>query len=258
MSSSTTNTDTPPSEQPPPSTASNYLSYPVSHVVSGLYRRLTDSTLSGLPKSKSKSQSPSKRPQPHHSSSEKGSSTLDPVSALNGSSSGSGVYTPPHRTASPFQPPPLTPLTLSGTGDEETILTKAIAEEIRLLVPPRLQLAEHWRLVYSLDRDGVSLGTLYNKCGDPDIQRGTSFVLVVQDAADGVYPPVHHFVYNPRLTVFVADLRRLPDRSPAPSALILRHGRMFPLAGLTPPGLVIGTPTGEPAPAALGPGDGHA
>ena len=144
---------------------SSYLSYPVSHVVSGLYRRLTETSPS----------KPTIEPtfQPH------------PPSNMH-----DRIYTPPHRTASPFQPPPLTPLSLTGIPDgspeSAQILSRVLAEEIRLLVPPRLQLAETWSLVYSLENDGVSLATLYKKCAAPSLPRRSSFVLVVRDAAGGV------------------------------------------------------------------------
>jgi hypothetical protein len=101
----------------------------------------------------------------------------------------SGVYTPPYRTASPFQPPPLYPISLkgyrSGTSSSAQLLSRALAEEIRLLVPARLQLCEEWNLVYSLDQDGVSLGTLYKKCDDLRGLRN-GFVLVVKDGDSGV------------------------------------------------------------------------
>jgi hypothetical protein len=96
-----------------------------------------------------------------------------------------GVYTP-HRTASPFQPPPLYPVSLKGNHPSTVpLLSRALAEEIRLLVPPRLQLCEEWNLVYSLEQNGVSLGTLYKKC---DALRGlrNGFVLVVKDGGGGV------------------------------------------------------------------------
>ena len=154
-----------PSSPPSSKTPTSYLSYPVSHVVSGLYRRLTE-------------------PSPNRSATPRlHSHTSDQDSA---NDMHEGVYTPPHRTASPFQPPPLTPLTLSGSTSSSTVLSKAVAEEIRLLLPPRLQLAEQWSLAYSLEQDGVSLGTLYNKCASPEIPRDASFVLVVQDGAGGV------------------------------------------------------------------------
>lgn len=168
-------TSTPPSTSTaaaPPSapSPSTYFSYPVSHVVSSLYRRLTDST---LPISTSTS-----------------TPGIHPAS--------NGLYTPPppppphlRRTASPFQPPPLTPLSLKIKGinprtSSTQILSRALAEEIRLLLPPRLQLAESWLLAYSLEEDGVSLGTLYQKCASSEFPPWSSFVLVVRDAAGGV------------------------------------------------------------------------
>lgn len=163
MASSSPNT-------PPPQSTSSYLSYPVSHVVSTLYRRLTE---------------PSPIPPPPQSTPKQQTSPTPPHSMSN------GVYTPPHRTASPFQPPPLTPLSLVGfdpaTSPSAQILSRALAEEIRLLVPPRLQLADTWSLVYSLEQDGVSLATLYNKCASSDLPKSGSFVLVIRDAAGGIF-----------------------------------------------------------------------
>lgn len=65
------------------------------------------------------------------------------------------------------------------------LLTKPLAEEIRLLVPPRLQLCEEWHIVYSLEKDGACLGTLYKKCSE--FQGGLNgFVLVVKDGRGDV------------------------------------------------------------------------
>lgn len=160
---STSNSNRPDSHTPqqkqanPYSQAASYLSYPVSHVVSGLYRRLTDPNIAqAMPSATSWATT-------------------------------SEVFTP-RRTASPFQPPPLTPLTLTvpKSADllQQQLLTRALAEEIRLLVPPRLQLVENWRLAYSLDRDGASLATLYNHCAEYS-QRSprAGYVLVVRDAS---------------------------------------------------------------------------
>ncbi|KAF2239484.1 TLD-domain-containing protein [Viridothelium virens] len=94
------------------------------------------------------------------------------------------------RTASPFQPPPLSPLLLSFGGlsssSSAKTLTRTLAEEIRLLVPPRLQLVESWHLAYSLERDGVSLATLYQQCEKYRGKRG-GFVLVVKDGTGGIF-----------------------------------------------------------------------
>ncbi|MCJ1307750.1 oxidation resistance protein 1 [Agyrium rufum] len=143
--------------------ASEYLSYPVSHVVSGLYRRLTDTA----PPSKSYS-----------------------VASSTGQMNLTDVYNPPGRTASPFQPPALTPLTLKGQRSSTTlaaqILSRALAEEIRLLVPPRLQLRSEWMLVYSIEQDGTSLSTLYTKCREAS-EKKNGFVLVIRDSLGGIF-----------------------------------------------------------------------
>lgn len=101
-----------------------------------------------------------------------------------------GLYTPPRRNISPFQPPPLTPLSLSGwsdtTRERSRLLSRQLAEEIRLLIPPRLQLVEDWRLVYSLEQDGVSLSTLYQSVAELRGKRG-GYVLVVRDGGGGVF-----------------------------------------------------------------------
>ena len=182
MSKISSGTSTPSSSHPPSQTTTSYLSYPVTHIASSLYRRLTD-------------------PSPNRSSpfSPKHDLTAQASQQEIRSDTTNGVYTPPHRTASPFQPPPLTPLTLSGA-TETTILSKAVAEEIRLLVPPRLQLAEKWSLSYSLSTHGVSLATLYKNCSSPKIPRGSSFVLVVQDAAGGVSSPPNYMPFPLRLS----------------------------------------------------------
>ncbi len=104
-----------------------------------------------------------------------------------------GVYSPNiSRTASPLRPPPLEPLRLSGyasdTPHSARLLTSAIAEEIRIMVPERLRIEEDWKLIYSLDQDGASLATLYEKTSSYDEHR-IGFVLVVKDQEGGVRPP---------------------------------------------------------------------
>lgn len=149
-----------------PSSAA-YLAYPVKHVMSSLYRRMTE---------------PPEQPV---------SKLLDaPAVSLPASRKNSAIYTPPRR-ASPFQPPPLTPLQLThGLTDsrpESLLLTRSLSEEIRLLIPPRLQLVDSWRLAYSLELHGASLGTLYDQCDKAlgtlgSTQRG-GFVLVIRDGS---------------------------------------------------------------------------
>ncbi|KAF2084500.1 TLD-domain-containing protein, partial [Saccharata proteae CBS 121410] len=153
--------------------SSSFFTYPVSYAVSGILRRI--STDPSLASSKRASSSTS---QPFDIS------TSSPFNGMQ------GVYTPPGRHASPFQPPPLTPLSLNGyrseTRDEHKLLSRQVAEEVRLLVPPRLQLSETWNLTYSLMEDGMSLATLYRKASELRGKRG-GYVLVVQDANEDIF-----------------------------------------------------------------------
>jgi hypothetical protein len=183
MSSTTHHEQTPTSSgtNTPTPAPSSYLPSVISHAVTGLLRRM--STDPGT-----------ERSQPSTRQSSLSESNSYSKKSLN------GVYTPPHRTASPFQPPPLYPLSLHGyrtsTAPSAQLLSRQLAEEIRLLVPPRLQLCEEWKLVYSLEEDGVSLSTLYKKCSDLRGLRN-GYVLVVRDGDGGVrLGPGHRSSYS--------------------------------------------------------------
>lgn len=103
-----------------------------------------------------------------------------------------GVFFPSHqpiRTASPFRPPPLDPIVLHGykesTSQSARLLSHGVAEEIRIMLPERLRIKEDWRLIYSLEQDGASLATLYQKAAEFQGRR-VGFVLVVRDDLGGV------------------------------------------------------------------------
>ncbi|KAF8866326.1 TLD-domain-containing protein [Acephala macrosclerotiorum] len=155
----------------PPPSLSNSWSVPatVSHAVTGLLRRFSTED---------------------QNEKKKKNTSIDTPQYDSRNNGLGGVYTPPYRSASPFQPPPLYPVVLKGhspsTPASARLLTRGLAEEIRLLVPPRLQLCEEWNLVYSLENDGVSLGTLYKKCGDLRGLRN-GYVLVVKDGEGGLF-----------------------------------------------------------------------
>ncbi|QSZ31341.1 hypothetical protein DSL72_000904 [Monilinia vaccinii-corymbosi] len=193
----------------------------VSHAVTGLLKRFSTEPSSHAGNNGNGNQ--------HNNQTSQRPPSFSPA---NSSSNGiQNAYTPPHRTASPFQPPPLYPVTLTGwrenTDQSAQLLSRALAEEIRLLVPPRLQLCEEWKLVYSLEQDGVSLGTLYKKC---DELRGlrNGFVLVVRDGEGGLFgaylteaphPAPHYFgtgeCFLWRATLLSSPLENLP---PPPSS----------------------------------------
>ncbi|KAF2277547.1 TLD-domain-containing protein [Westerdykella ornata] len=189
---------------PSPSTrSSNYFTFPVSYAVSGLLRRISSEPVNK-----------EKRPASGQTSLNQSVQSVDSMD---------GVYNPPQRKLSPFQPPPLSPLSLKGWGASTQasarLLTKALAEEIRLLMPPRLQLVDEWQLAYSLEQNGVSLATLYEKADEYRGKRG-GFVLVVRDGSGGVFgaylsDPPHpspHFYGNGECFLWRASvLLQLPD-----------------------------------------------
>ena len=87
----------------------------------------------------------------------------------------------PAQAARGYSPPPLAPLDIPAG----CTLTHALAEEIRNLLPARLQLHDSWALAYSLEHHGVSLATLYKKAQE---RTTGAFVLVVKDSIGGVCP----------------------------------------------------------------------
>ncbi len=167
---------TPPGATPSPS-ASTFLSSSVSSLWGGLKRRLAGESSPSTP-------TPPNLPHAH---------TFQPDGDKTGNGL-DGVYTPPHllrphRTMSPMRPPPLEPIQLEGFSEETQqdarLLTPPLAEEIRIMVPARLGIVDEWRLVYSLEQDGASLATLYEKCAAYQGKR-VGFVLVVKDCEGGV------------------------------------------------------------------------
>ncbi|KAF2751673.1 TLD-domain-containing protein [Sporormia fimetaria CBS 119925] len=221
------------SSPPPPTRSSSYFTFPVSYAVSGLLRRL--------------SFEPNSNPQGTASGSASLTQSVQSIDEMD------AVFRPPRRKLSPFQPPPLSPLTLLGwkpsTPQSGKLLSRALAEEIRLLMPPRLQLVDDWHLVYSLEQNGVSLATLYEKADNYRGKRG-GFVLVVRDGSGGIFGaylsdpphPQSHFYGNGECFLWRASvLPALPDVAslpPPPSADTTHAQRMTTISAadtLSPP-----------------------
>jgi hypothetical protein len=100
--------------------------------------------------------------------------------------------------------PPLAPISLRGFSDTTTerIMTDKLAEDIRLMMPARLQVQEDWELVYSLDQHGVSLGTLYARSKSHNSPQA-GYVVIVKDRKENIfgaylsdYPHVHPHYYG--------------------------------------------------------------
>lgn len=67
--------------------------------------------------------------------------------------------------------PPLSPVTLNGykATTKHKLLEPELADNLRNLLPPRLQLFGEWDLIYSIEQHGISMNTLYQNC-DPKYQ----------------------------------------------------------------------------------------
>ncbi|KAL2203633.1 oxidation resistance protein 1 [Sarocladium strictum] len=150
-----------------------------------------------------------------------------------------GVFQPPvRRTISPFRPPPLDPLVLHAerVSSGGLLLTHGIAEEIRAMIPERLRITEDWKIVYSLEEDGASLATLYQKCRHFEGKR-VGFVLVVKDQ-DGAtfgaylsdYPhPAPSYFGNGECFLWRASLlNSLPPPPSADTTFLTRNTQLAP------------------------------
>jgi len=165
------------------------------------------------------------------------------------------VFRPPvMRTASPFRPPPLDPLVLhgykEGTPERARLLSCAVAEEVRAMLPERLRIVDDWSLVYSLEQDGASLATLYLKSRRYERSR-TGFVLVVRDqegATFGAYmseyphPAPHYFGNGECFLWRASTLASLPPPPSADTTSLTRN------TTLAPPPSSPDRPTASPTP----------
>ncbi|KAG7834772.1 hypothetical protein KL919_002366 [Ogataea angusta] len=90
------------------------------------------------------------------------------------------------RTFQEEDDPPLTPLQLNGykPSTHHKLLPTELAEELRLHIPPILQISHSWTLQYSLEQDGTSLNTFYSRTrpqpGESTARR-KGYLLVVMD-----------------------------------------------------------------------------
>lgn len=130
-------------------------------------------------------------------------------------------------------------------------MSRPLAEEIRLLIPPRLQLIAQWRLAYSLEVHGSSLATLYEHCANVSTYTQRSgYVLVVRDGStaasngsifgaylsDSPKPGLHYFgtgecfLWRASILPALRDLSQTLDGdTQSPSHHLLE------MAGLPPP-----------------------
>ncbi|RCI11533.1 hypothetical protein L249_7485 [Ophiocordyceps polyrhachis-furcata BCC 54312] len=165
-----------------------------------------------------------------------------------------GVFSPAaqHRNvgaAFHYRPPPLDPVVLHGSSSMAAgLLTATVAEEIRAMVPERLRIVEDWRLVYSLERDGASLATLYQRARPYDGCR-VGFVLVVKDQEGGTFgaylsehphPAPSYFGNGECFLWRVSALASLPPPPSSDTTHLTRHTTLATSAsGASTPGELI-------------------
>ncbi|KAJ5538506.1 TLDc [Penicillium frequentans] len=133
--------------------AASYFSYPVSHVVSGLYRRLTDPSIAApaMPSTSSWSSPDVFTPPPNRLTLP--TTTSDPSH--------------PHNSQKRRPPPAATSNPRTGRGD-----------------PPPRSTAPPTRRELALDRDGASLATLYDNCEEFSHRSPRAgYVLVIRDSS---------------------------------------------------------------------------
>ncbi|GME68984.1 unnamed protein product [[Candida] boidinii] len=91
-----------------------------------------------------------------------------------------------------YDEPPLTPLELKGYKDTtyHRLLDINLAEELRLHLPPVLQIVHDWKLLYSLEQNGSSLRTLYD-CAIPrdsnELSRRQGYLLIIMDQFHDIF-----------------------------------------------------------------------
>jgi len=101
--------------------------------------------------------------------------------------------------------PPLTPLSLQGYKDstKNRLLSTELGDEIRNILPARLQISSDWKLLYSLEQHGSSLNTLYSntKPNSTRYDKG-GYLLVIKDEKNGIFGSYTNEYFHP------TDLKR--------------------------------------------------
>lgn len=88
--------------------------------------------------------------------------------------------------------PPLTPLTLKGykKSTKRQLLSHELAEDLRQHIPSVLQINHSWTLRYSIEQDGTSLNTLYERCKPQvgeNMRKRKGYFIVVMDNHGSVF-----------------------------------------------------------------------
>ncbi|CCD25488.1 Oxr1p NDAI_0F01690 [Naumovozyma dairenensis CBS 421] len=115
-------------------------------------------------------------------------------------------------------------ITLHGysTKTKNRLINVEMCDEIRSLMPMRIQLYTDWTLLYSLEQHGASLHSLYKNI-QPDINesnRRVGYVIIIQDRKNGIFGaysnepfrPNEHRRYSGNGECFLWKLEKVPVR----------------------------------------------
>ncbi|EDO17734.1 hypothetical protein Kpol_1033p39 [Vanderwaltozyma polyspora DSM 70294] len=78
------------------------------------------------------------------------------------------------------------------------LLTPDMCDDIRMLMPTRIQLYTDWKLMYSLEQHGASLHSLYDSIApDSDTPMRVGYVLVIKDRLSGIFGAYSNEPFHP-------------------------------------------------------------
>lgn len=103
-------------------------------------------------------------------------------------------------TFSYYDDEPLPPISLHGymPTTKNRLLTPEMCDEIRNLMPTRVQLYTDWHLLYSLEQFGASLHSLYaNVMPSSKLTRRVGYVLVIKDRKGSIFGAYANEPFHP-------------------------------------------------------------
>lgn len=94
----------------------------------------------------------------------------------------------------------LPPVTLLGYAPKtkNRLLNPEMCDELRPLMPTRIQLYQEWTLLYSLEQHGASLHSLYERVKpDSSVPRRVGYVLVIKDRKNSIFGAYSNEAFHP-------------------------------------------------------------
>lgn len=105
-----------------------------------------------------------------------------------------------NNTSSNFDDQGLPPVKLNGysPSTKKRLLTSEMCDEIRSLMPTRIQLYTDWHLLYSLEQHGSSLQSLYHNVAPPsNSPLRVGYVLAIRDNKHGTFGAYSNEPFHP-------------------------------------------------------------